>query len=200
MLYLILGGIASGKSSIAERICLKLQPMLHANLVYIATLDPSSGGDTRERILRHKANRACKGFSTIEWPYSVYDKAHPYTTALKGIAKAVCLLEDLDNLIANTLYPSASSSPSASIVAMDSHKVLDYLYFIQRCSSALVVVSGEMGEGLPFSRQSLSALLPFIRAQGFICQLIARKATAVVEVLAGVPIYIKGKYERKQLT
>ena len=66
-------------------------------------MNPNAGGDTTERIQRHRASRAGKGFSTVEWwNYT----SLPNITC--GADKPVALVEDFGNLVANYLYPPCS--------------------------------------------------------------------------------------------
>jgi len=62
MKVLILGGVRSGKSSLAQKIALKLSTGVH---YYVATMIPVDGDD-RERIRLHLLDRAGMGFQTIE--------------------------------------------------------------------------------------------------------------------------------------
>ena len=128
MNVLVLGGAASGKSAFAEKNAGARAKACGSPLVYLATLNPASGGDTAERIQKHRAARSDKGFATVEW----CDFAHlpnlvagtdtvareacvaasgraveedSSIVAARGKRKPVVLLEDMGNLVANYLYP-----------------------------------------------------------------------------------------------
>ena len=70
MLHIVYGGSASGKSSYAESIAMSLQG--DGRLLYIATMYPYKWNtteidpETMQRINRHRAMRADKGFDTVE--------------------------------------------------------------------------------------------------------------------------------------
>ena len=85
MTALIFGGAASGKSAYAEELICRLPR--RGPLVYLASMDPLSGGG--ERIRRHRALRAGKGFVTVERPRGLAGCPLPAGSAV--------LLEDLDN-------------------------------------------------------------------------------------------------------
>ena len=68
MLHIVYGGSASGKSSYAESFAMSLQG--EGRLLYIATMYPYKWNtteidpETMQRIERHRAMRADKGFDT----------------------------------------------------------------------------------------------------------------------------------------
>ena len=70
MLHIVYGGSASGKSSYAESFAMSLQG--DGRLIYIATMYPYKWNtteidpETMQRINRHRAMRADKGFDTVE--------------------------------------------------------------------------------------------------------------------------------------
>ena len=63
MKILLVGGSKSGKSGLAQRLCVQLAA--GAPMIYWATMEPVDGED-RARIARHLDERAGWGFSTVE--------------------------------------------------------------------------------------------------------------------------------------
>ena len=100
MTALVFGGAASGKSGWAEDLICTLPRT--GPLIYLATMEPG-GGEAAERIRRHRALRAGKGFScTVERPRDLAGWAPPAGSAV--------LLEDLGNLAANELFSGGAAS------------------------------------------------------------------------------------------
>lgn len=94
MNVLVLGGAASGKSAFAEKTACARAKNCGSPLVYLATLNPASDGDTAERIQKHRAARSDKGFVTVEW----CDCAHlpnlvAGTDAAHAVADGKCVTE-----------------------------------------------------------------------------------------------------------
>ena len=94
MILLFTGGSASGKSALAEQAC------VHAggHLLYIATMQPF-GEEGRARVRKHRAQRAGKGFHTVEC-YSWLRE--PLQAG--AFDDATVLLECLGNLVANVTF------------------------------------------------------------------------------------------------
>ena len=92
-IQLITGGSGSGKSAWGESWIAgeaKGRP-----LIYIATMRPG-GEEAKRRILRHRRQRAGRGFQTVECPEDL--------EKLKIPAGSGVLLECRSNLAANELY------------------------------------------------------------------------------------------------
>ena len=169
MLILVTGGSASGKSAYAESLCLS-----HSPRVYLACMQPF-GAEGRRRIERHRAMRRDKGFLTVE----------RYTDlALLTLPPCKCvLLEDLGNLAANEMF--ASEPPrdpfDAVIGGMDA--------LMKQCER-LVVVTDEIGsDGIDYD----PATTAYIAALGALNRALSARADAVIEVVAGIPIPLKGE-------
>ena len=100
MLHIVYGGSASGKSSYAESIAMSLQG--DGRLLYIATMYPYTWNTTEidpemtQRIERHRAMRADKGFDTVE--------CYRHVEHIMAKRQDVLLLECMSNLLANEMY------------------------------------------------------------------------------------------------
>ncbi len=100
MLHIVYGGSASGKSSYAESFAMSLQG--DGRLLYIATMYPYKWNtteidpETMQRIERHRAMRADKGFDTVE--------CYRHVEHIVAERQDVLLLECMSNLLANEMY------------------------------------------------------------------------------------------------
>lgn len=111
MLHIVYGGSASGKSSYAESFAMSLQG--DGRLLYIATMYPYKwntieiDSETMQRINRHRAMRADKGFDTVE--------CYRHVEHIVAKRQDVLLLECMSNLLANEMYlePDAADGRSA---------------------------------------------------------------------------------------
>ena len=90
-MILLTGGSACGKSSYAEGLCMAFPGPRY----YLAAMRPAGEGGM-EKIARHRAMRAGKGFETIE-RYTGYDH-------LKLPRRGTALLECICNLTANEMF------------------------------------------------------------------------------------------------
>ena len=169
MLILVTGGSASGKSAYAESLCLS-----HSPRVYLACMQPF-GEEGRKRIERHRAMRRDKGFLTVE----------RYTDlALLTLPPCKCvLLEDLGNLAANEMF--AAEPPRDPFDAVI--RGIDML--LSQCER-LVIVTDEIGsDGIDYD----PATTAYIAALGALNRALSARADAVIEVVAGIPIPLKGE-------
>ncbi len=99
-LLLISGGNGSGKSRYAESLIAKTTGPRY----YIATMQPQTE-DNHRRIAKHRHQREGLGFVTLELPTKV--GAAPVT------ADSVVLLEDVSNLLGNTIFGSGGTVEDA---------------------------------------------------------------------------------------
>lgn len=169
MLILVTGGSASGKSAYAESLCRGLSPR-----VYLACMQPF-GEEGRKRIERHRAMREGKGFETVE-----------RFTDLASLALPACrcvLLEDVGNLAANEMF--SAEPPRDPFDA-----VLGGMDALLRQCERLVVVTDEIGsDGVGYD----PATTAYLAALGALNRALSARADAVIEVVAGIPIALKGE-------
>ena len=92
MIVLVTGGSGCGKSTWAEKL---VDTLPRENRIYIATMQVYDD-ESVQRVARHRAQRADKGFTTIECETDLASAEVP-----EG---SIVLLEDLVNLMANEMF------------------------------------------------------------------------------------------------
>ncbi len=165
MLVFVYGGSGSGKSAFAERLIVESG---FARRVYLATMEPY-GEEARERIARHRALRAGKGFETVERPSGLSSLPLP-----PGCA---ALLEDLTNLFANEWFGVGRVGAAARVRAG-----------LERLAStaALAVVVGTdiFSDGAVYDREPEA----FLSSLSSLHRELAARAGQVYEGVCGIPI------------
>lgn len=170
MLTLVIGGGASGKSEYAE----ELFSALEGTKYYIATMMPY-GEDSLARIEKHRKARRDRGFCTVEHYTDLKELSLP--------SRGAVLLECLGNLTANELFYKRISEKSAS------DAVLQGIEALSDQSDSLVVVTNEVfSDGNAYDDGTLA----YIRALGLINRELAKRSDAVIEVVCGIPVVLKG--------
>lgn len=164
----VLGGAASGKSDLAERLAdLAAKPK-----IYLATAR-GGDGEMRDKIAAHRARRADSGWRTIEAPLDA-------ARALQGLPPgAVCLLDCVTLWLSNHLLA-------------DSDLAAERQRLVAALGSApcqVIVVSNEVGQGI-VPENALARR--FRSEQGRLNRDIAARAGLVLGVMAGLPFALKG--------
>lgn len=172
MLHLIYGGSGSGKSSLAETMLAQSGPP-GATRIYIATMSPGDA-EAKGRILRHQAERAHKGFQTIERYADLQSLTVP--------SGSFALLECLGNLVANEMFSSERAGVNTEAA------VLRGLEHIERHAAEILVVSNDVfADGVEYpdeTRAYCDTLASLHRA-------LAARAQTVIETVCGIPIVHK---------
>ena len=166
MIVLITGGSGSGKSTYAERL---MDRTAGGKRYYIATMRVHDA-ESEVRVSRHRAQRAGKGYETLECPLDL--------SAAKVAARASVLLECLPNLVANEMFDGGDVSrvfPALSALA-------------NRCKHLLIVTNDVFSDSERYT--------PEVRAyMQSLAQLNIRTAAladSVVEVVYSIPLALKG--------
>lgn len=168
MICLIIGGAASGKSAFAER----LVTGMPGKRIYVATMEPVDA-ESRDRIEKHRAMRAGKGFETIECFRDLASVSFP-----KG---CVALVEDLVNLTANEIYHPNGGGERAVLQGIEKASAV--------CGS-LTIVTGEIfSGGSSYGAETVS----FLRTMARINREVAKRSDVVVEIVCGRPNLLKGE-------
>lgn len=209
MLHIVYGGSASGKSSYAESIAMSLQG--DGRLLYIATMYPYKWNTTEidpemmQRIERHRAMRADKGFDTVE--------CYRHVEHIVAKRQDVLLLECMSNLLANEMYlependdggrPETMSevekvgvdgnvgSDMAETMSPVSKKIVQALVDLSTRVQDLVIVTNDVfsdGGSLTYDESTRE----YVKNLAEINCALAREAATVTEIVCGIPVKIKG--------
>ena len=168
MVNLVIGAAASGKSEYAEDIVMSLP----GEKIYIATMEPF-GAEAEERIARHRALRAGKGFTTVERPRDLI--------GLTPEADWNVLIEDLPNLAANELFSPEGGGADAVLSGVDR---------ICNIVSSVTIVTGDIFSD---SAEYDVGTREYMEMLADLHMRIAAKADNVVEVVCGIPCAVKGE-------
>lgn len=167
MFTLIVGGAGSGKSAWAEALCAAQRGPHY----YLATMQPFDE-ECRARIGRHRAQRAHRGFVTVE----------QYTdlAAADIPAGSSVLLEDLGNSLANELYSPGGGGAEAVLSGVEA--------LLARCADVTVVSNEVFSGGSDYAPGTLA----YLSALAWLHRRLAARADAVIEMACGVPRLRKG--------
>ncbi|MFC3612381.1 bifunctional adenosylcobinamide kinase/adenosylcobinamide-phosphate guanylyltransferase [Lutimaribacter marinistellae] len=167
-LTLVLGGAASGKSAWAEEYVANTGKPRS----YLATSQVLDG-EMHEKVARHLSRRG-PNWRTIEAPLDL-------GPSLAGLgADEVCLIDCATMWLSNHLLAEHDLEIAHG----------ELLKALQDCAAEVVIVSNEVGQGIvpenALARQ-------FREAQGRLNIVLAKQADRVVQVVAGLPIVLKGE-------
>lgn len=186
---MVYGGSASGKSSYAESFAMSLQG--DGRLLYIATMYPYKWNtteidpETMQRIERHRAMRADKGFDTVE--------CYRHVEHIVAKRQDVLLLECMSNLLANEMYlepDSNAGSDMAETMSPVSNKIVQALIDLSTRVQELVIVTNDVfsdGGSLTYDESTRE----YVKNLAEINCALAREAATVTEVVCGIPVIVK---------
>ncbi len=189
MLHIVYGGSASGKSSYAESFAMSLQG--EGRLLYIATMYPYKWNtteidpETMQRIERHRAMRADKGFDTVE--------CYRHVEHIVAKRQDVLLLECMSNLLANEMYleqDSNAGSDMAETMSPVSNKIVQALIDLSTRVQELVIVTNDVfsdGGSLTYDESTRE----YVKNLAEINCALAREAATVTEIVCGIPVIVK---------
>lgn len=189
MLHIVYGGSASGKSSYAESFAMSLQG--EGRLLYIATMYPYKWNtteidpETMQRIERHRAMRADKGFDTVE--------CYRHVEHIVAKRQDVLLLECMSNLLANEMYlepDSNAGSDMAETMSPVSNKIVQAIIDLSTRVQELVIVTNDVfsdGGSLTYDESTRE----YVKNLAEINCALAREAVTVTEVVCGIPVIVK---------
>lgn len=202
MLHIVYGGSASGKSSYAESFAMSLQG--EGRLLYIATMYPYKWNtteidpETMQRIERHRAMRADKGFDTVE--------CYRHVEHIVAKRQDVLLLECMSNLLANEMYLEPDSDDGGLAETMSevekagvgmsetlspvSKKIVQVLVNLSTRVQDVVIVTNDVfsdGGSLTYDESTRE----YVKNLAEINCALARVAETVTEVVCGIPVIVK---------
>jgi adenosylcobinamide kinase / adenosylcobinamide-phosphate guanylyltransferase len=168
MLILVTGGAASGKSEVAEDLCIKLSN--RNQKLYVATMKPF-GEEANYRIKRHRDMRAVKGFDTVEKYTSLFDiETADYHTIL---------LECMSTLLANEFF--TDKNYYSNIIGGIDRLVANSI-------NVIVVTNKIFSDGIVYDNYTTA----YMRALAEINMCLAGMSDVVIEVICGISIILKG--------
>ena len=163
---LILGGARSGKSRFAEG----LARARAAPKTYIATAEPFDD-EMRQRIAKHRDQRAGEGWSTIEAPLD--------PAAAIRAARGLVLLDCVTVWLGNLMHHEQDIAPAVDGLCAA----------LGETGAEVLLVSNEVG----LSIVPENALARRFRdEQGFLNQRLSSLADEVYFIAAGLPLRLKG--------
>ncbi len=179
MMVLVLGGSGSGKSAYAEELLCTLAGKSQTTKYYLAAMRVYDEEGTR-KVEKHRERRKGKGFLTIEQPVRIEDSLFQMKSGGKSV-----LLECISNLTANEMFTGTQIRPKEAVTAC----ILRGVSQLMRETAHLVVVSGNVFEdGIVYNRTTMD----YMYAMGEINRQLAACADRVVEVVAGIPVPVRG--------
>lgn len=182
MMVLVIGGASCGKSAYAEETARKGP----APRYYLAAMRPY-GEEGERRVARHRALRAGKGFETIERYTDLASLTLPAPDADGSghtAERGTVLLECVGNLTANEMFDDEGnmSDPADRVVRGIAH-------LKEQCRLLVVVTNNVGSDGIEYAESTRA----YIRSLGKINAALAEAADTVVEVVAGIPVLLKGE-------
>ena len=167
MFTLIIGGAASGKSALAERIaCALPEPR-----IYLATMQ-AQDPESLKRVERHRMLRAGKGFQTAECPLRLQDAALP--------DRANVLLEDVSNLLANEMFSPDGGGAENALHGIEA--------VLSRCANLVAVTNEVFSGGTDYAGDTLE----YLAQLAWLNRVLAARSDTVAEVVCGLPNVLKG--------
>lgn len=174
MIALVSGGVASGKSAIAENLAVTLN---QGKMAYIATMAVSDD-ECSNRVVKHRHMRHGKGFDTFEIAFGLSNN----TNQFEGYHCA--LLECLGNLIANEMYLQGLN------VEQTVARISDDIRILSEIIPNLVIVTNTIFSDIadydPFTMEYITVL-------GQLNAIIGMYSDVVIESVCSIPVIHKGK-------
>lgn len=197
MMELVTGGSGSGKSAYAEEALCgpasfpdrgqgnETGTQQDGQRYYIATM-PSWDKETEKKIAKHRAMRAGKGFSTLEWYTDIEGKLG--RADCPGMEGADILVECLSNLTANEMYMESGAGKNAADAVIGG-----ILCLRDRCRDLVVVTNDVFSE----SAEDSPEMRMYKETLGRINCALAEAADRVTEVVCGIPCTVKPETSRE---
>ncbi|WP_455715207.1 bifunctional adenosylcobinamide kinase/adenosylcobinamide-phosphate guanylyltransferase [Anaerosporobacter sp.] len=176
MMTLVTGGSGSGKSEFAENRTLAYSK---ENLIYIATM-VAFDDEAHRKIARHRKMRQEKNFTTRE--------CYVGLKSLDINRENTVLLDCMSNLVANEMYQENGAHEQTV------EQIIEGVISIKEQARNLVIVTNEVfSDGITYDEETSR----YIKYLGTINRELAQMADEVIEVVYTIPIYHKGREERR---
>lgn len=177
MIHLVYGGSGSGKSAHAEKLVMDLNT---EKKYYLATMK-IFGKEGLEKVKRHQALRAGKGFVTLE--QETFDDIGAICRRVSDTGSTV-LLECMSNLVANEMFRDEGIVPPLKVT----DKVCKGIVALKDAAENLVIVSNNVfDDGADYEATTEK----YMEALGAINVFVAGIADKVTELICGIPVIIK---------
>lgn len=171
MMILITGGSGSGKSAFAEDCVLACRGDTR---IYIATMYPYDE-ESHRRVERHRKMRSGKGFDTIE--------CYTGLSKLRVPEGSTVLLECMSNLVANEMFREEGAHENTA------EEIMRGIRLLRGQSADLIIVTNEIFSEAACYQGETEA---YRACLGEVNRSLAEMSDQVVEVVYGIPVYLKG--------
>lgn len=177
MIYLITGGVRSGKSRYAEA----LVKHFADDVLYIATLEPSDE-EMKTRIAKHQSRRP-KTWRTLEVRLEL-------PQVIQQASEKVILVDCLSGFVSTILLEHEGTGEEV-VIEKILESITELTKVLQSSGKTIIIVTNEVGYGVvpayPLGRWFRDAL-------GLANQRVAKVADAVSIVTVGIPQTLKGTF------
>jgi len=180
MLYVVTGASGSGKSEYAEDLAVRVSG--GRGLYYAAAMQPY-GKEGRERIRRHRALRAGKGFTTIECYTDIgriLDRIGE-----RDCRTATVLLECMSNLLANEMFGKTEKAGQE----LPEGLLSEISRIAGQCRHLIIVTNEVFSDGVRYAPETEA----YREKLAGINRRLVEWADEAVEVVYTIPMRIKGK-------
>ena len=174
MFVLVTGGSGSGKSEYAEQRVLEFGDTIRYYLATMMCFDDEG----KNRVERHRKMRRGKGFQTVERHLNLSGLELPETSE-----KTTLLLECMSNLTANEMFDQTGSREQT---VEEVKTGIDRLR--RKCDNLVVVTNEVFSDGIIYDEETRR----FQSNLGKINAYLAKHADEVVEIVCGLPVFVKG--------
>ncbi|MCX6020224.1 MAG: bifunctional adenosylcobinamide kinase/adenosylcobinamide-phosphate guanylyltransferase [Chloroflexi bacterium] len=179
---LILGGVRSGKSDLAQKLALDIGG---GNVLFLATA-AAGDGEMARRIAAHQAGRPA-GWRTVEEPIRLADALERDARNAK-VVLIDCVTLWMSNILMAT-SPDGGETPDQDAAEALMNEEMGALSDWRRASDAsLIVVSNEVGMGVTPPYPSGRVYRDLL---GLANQALATRAGEVYLTVAGIPVDLK---------
>lgn len=186
MMEVVIGGSGSGKSQYGEKRIEKARGNMPG--YYIATMRVF-GEEERQRVAKHRQQRKGMDFYTIEQEKNLAEVVNKMKQG-----KGAALLECVPNLVANELFDLPEEAiRDEKRTAERTKRILSEIACLNEACTHFVVITGNVFEdGIRYDEMTKN----YMQCLSQVNAGLGAMADTVVEVVAGIPIWLKGEKGR----